>query len=333
MPKQPRIGAVNEAVSLSETVATLQRQVDGSASREEDIPLEAIMPSDDQVRKTFTRLEIEERKASLLEHGQIDPIKVYMDEGQLYILDGEIRWRSAGELGWETIRAVRVDRMDVFEYSLIDGLQDKTLVPCDRIRGVARYILERVDLEVTESSKKSSAKSGKPARIHEFASCIRRLAKLGDEEPRDEEDAAVYSALFALGQSPASMSANDIPYLLLEDEFVEYIHKGVPGRVVLASKKLTDVIDRINYLEECLKEGYSAGYARERLQEILNKESGPASPKKDPWIKQVEKIAKVSIDRENAAQVTKELSEKRDQLSALLAALESKIEEAQNLIE
>jgi ParB-like chromosome segregation protein Spo0J len=72
-------------------------------SIERKIELAKINPN---LRSVFDRETLDELRRTILENGQLEPVRLWLTEGMLRILDGEKRWRVLRMLGVTHLRAV-----------------------------------------------------------------------------------------------------------------------------------------------------------------------------------------------------------------------------------
>lgn len=95
------------ALGVPASQVGVQRLKSGAFS----IQLDRIIPDPGQPRKDFDDAELKRLAASLLMHGQLQPIRVRWDEGQgrYLVIAGERRWRAASALKWDSIQCVVAD--------------------------------------------------------------------------------------------------------------------------------------------------------------------------------------------------------------------------------
>lgn len=80
-----------------------------------EIPVSSIVPDPNNLRKTFDEKDIASLAANMEQHGQLDPIQIFVRDSAADTLtydlfDGERRWRAAKLAGMQTLRAVVIDR-------------------------------------------------------------------------------------------------------------------------------------------------------------------------------------------------------------------------------
>jgi ParB family transcriptional regulator, chromosome partitioning protein len=92
--------------------------------------LERIVPDPDQPRKEFSPEAIDRLAASLLKHGQLQPLRVRWngDLGKWVVISGERRYRAALKAGLKTVACIFADG----ELSASDILQEQMVENCLR---------------------------------------------------------------------------------------------------------------------------------------------------------------------------------------------------------
>ncbi len=107
-----------------------------------DINVDLIDRNPYQPRLDFDELEMEELKASLAEHGLIQPIVLRSNGNRYEIIAGERRFRAAKESGWKTIPAVLfvVSDREMAELALTENVQRRDLNPIEKAAAFKSYI-------------------------------------------------------------------------------------------------------------------------------------------------------------------------------------------------
>ncbi|WP_028400759.1 ParB/RepB/Spo0J family partition protein [Ectobacillus panaciterrae] len=98
-----------------------------------EIKLNQLRPNPYQPRKYFLKEAIQELKASILEHGILQPLIVRKSIKGYEIVAGERRFRAAKEAKLETVPAVVRDMTDqqMMELALLENLQREDLTPIE----------------------------------------------------------------------------------------------------------------------------------------------------------------------------------------------------------
>ena len=104
-----------------------------------ELPLAQIHPNPHQPRVRFDKEQLEELVASIRNHGILQPICVRpVGEKRYEIISGERRWRSAGEVGLESIPVVireDVDDDQMLELALVENVQRQDLDAIEKAKG------------------------------------------------------------------------------------------------------------------------------------------------------------------------------------------------------
>ena len=119
-----------------------------------NVPLEFIEPDPDQPRKNIG--DIEELKASILEHGIIQPIVVSPYGQELFrIIAGERRFSAAQALGLKTVPTIirTVEEHRRLEVQLIENIHRQELSPLEEATAYQR-LMEEFQLSQRQLSKR-----------------------------------------------------------------------------------------------------------------------------------------------------------------------------------
>lgn len=98
-----------------------------------EINVDLIKPNPLQPRKTFDENSLVELSHSIKEHGILQPILLYEEDSEYYLIAGERRLRASKLAGLDTIKAIIVD-IDIKklrELALIENIQREDLNPID----------------------------------------------------------------------------------------------------------------------------------------------------------------------------------------------------------
>lgn len=115
-----------------------------------EIPVSKVRPNPFQPRKTFAPEALEELKASLREHGVLQPIVVRSTPAGYELIAGERRWRAAQAIGLTSLPAVvreAVSDQAMLELALIENLQRSDLDPIEKARGFQQLIAQGLTQE------------------------------------------------------------------------------------------------------------------------------------------------------------------------------------------
>ena len=93
------------------------------------VPIEQIFRDENQPRKEFNKIKLEELSQSIIKNGLIQPLIVRTnDQGQYIIVAGERRWRASQQANLKTIPCLMLPAdLDKDEVSLIENIQREDL--------------------------------------------------------------------------------------------------------------------------------------------------------------------------------------------------------------
>ncbi|MCX8026512.1 MAG: ParB/RepB/Spo0J family partition protein [Thermodesulfovibrionales bacterium] len=120
------------------------------------IPINKIIPNENQPRKSFNDERLKELADSIKEKGIIQPVIVSrLQDGNYRLIAGERRWRAAGIAGLTNIPALIKDysSQDAIEIALIENIQREDLNPIETAEAFHRLIKE-YNLTQEELSKR-----------------------------------------------------------------------------------------------------------------------------------------------------------------------------------
>jgi ParB family chromosome partitioning protein len=127
-----------------------------SAGSREDIPLDRIRPNPFQPRQVFDAAGLQELKASITNHGILQPVVVRAIDDGFELVSGERRWRAARLAGLTAIPAVirpGVSDDDMLELALVENVQRRDLDPIERAIGY-RSMVDRLGLTQEEVAQR-----------------------------------------------------------------------------------------------------------------------------------------------------------------------------------
>ncbi|HDT11905.1 MAG TPA: ParB/RepB/Spo0J family partition protein [bacterium] len=132
------------------------------------IPLEVVVPTEDQPRKNFDQQRLNELAESIKQYGIIQPIVVKKESGKYRIVAGERRFRAAKIAGLTELKAIIFKGEEDYQISLIENLQREDLNPIEVAEAYAELI-KRFDY----SQQQLADKVGKSR--SEISNCMRLL--------------------------------------------------------------------------------------------------------------------------------------------------------------
>jgi ParB family chromosome partitioning protein len=109
-------------------------------------PIDKLKPQQQQPRRHFDPVRLDELADSLREHGLLEPLVVRRKGAadELEIVAGERRWRAAQRAGLKELLVVvqDVSARDAFELALIENIQREDLNPMEFAEALQRLLLE-----------------------------------------------------------------------------------------------------------------------------------------------------------------------------------------------
>ena len=149
-----------------------------------EVPVDSIKPNPDQPRSRFDDETLNELAASITEVGVLQPIVVSRDEdGSLYLIAGERRWRAARKVGLTTIPAVvRGATGDTtLVEALIENVQRQDLTPLEEAHAY-KQLLENTGMnqdQVAERVGKSRPAVSNTLRLLQLPGTVQRMIDSG----------------------------------------------------------------------------------------------------------------------------------------------------------
>lgn len=109
----------------------------GSATGQEEIEIDRIVPNPNQPRKDFNEEELADLADSIRREGLLQPVLVRPKDGDYQIVAGERRWQASKIAGLTSIpvRIVEMDDERTLRVALIENLQRTDLNPIEEARG------------------------------------------------------------------------------------------------------------------------------------------------------------------------------------------------------
>lgn len=306
------------------------------------IEINKIEPNREQPRQTFLTHSIESMSRSLEKDGQLEPI-ILIQRENLVIFDGERRWRSAQNLGWDTLQAVIISEpLALHRKALLTSLHREDLNPLDKAEALIKEIENFARIERAKIAKilsKAVRRLNSQKRMNEVVELINATPFVQQQRLTeiclDQEEVAVLGLLLDLQLNPASIDANVFPMLSLADDLKLAIReKGLKGVHAMAlqtlnAKKL-NISDtnarslRINATSQVIEEKLSATATR-KLVASLRAKYDQRVAKKEIVVKKMQQIKgdleKLSLDNLRETSVL-ELQKFESLLQEKLTAIE-----------
>lgn len=331
---------------LETQLQTLRAQLQ-SQSGIQSISLEKIQANPEQPRQTFLSESIESMSRSLVSDGQLEPI-ILIQREHLVIFDGERRWRSAKNLGWENLQAVIIPEPDALHRkALITSLHREDLNPLDKAEAIVRELAINTGLEPQDIPRILSTVVRRLNAQKRMNSVVGLITVIPEEQQQglaildlDEREAAIFTVLLDLQLNPASIDANIFPMLSLGEDLKAAIRSsGLKGVHAIALQKLSaknlgvpeleaEEI-RINITQKVLAEKLSVQKTRQLVTEAIALQSTDAEKiekQVKPMTTATRSLYKVSGDALKKVEVS-QLIEFQEVLRKKLAEIEEVIQE------
>ena len=136
------------------------------------LPIESIIPNENQPRKNFDEQRLKELSESIKQYGVIQPILVKKEGSKYRIVAGERRYRAAKMAGLTELKAILFKGEEDYQVSLIENLQREDLNPIE----VAEAYTELIK-RFSYTQQELSEKVGKSR--SEISNCMRLLNLTG----------------------------------------------------------------------------------------------------------------------------------------------------------
>lgn len=293
--KQSQGGDEPQNGSLDSAVGELRRHLEDSYGKVQ-FPIGDIYRNEEQPRQSFTK-EVRSMERSLQVEGQLDPVILFSD-GRLF--DGECRWRSATNLGWDFLEAVFIPDMDgpsLRRKAYLTSLHRQSLNALDRAEALVAIVCDSTEVEAGEVPKILNRVLTRIKRQNNALSSGIELLPPNDQELELErlqlssEEKAVFLVLLGLQENPTSLSRNIFPMLSFQDELRLAVRReGLPCPQAL-------VLNRISVNNRKLK--ISTGKAKKLLlkgvKAVLDDSLSIAQTKK--WVK--DELAQFLLAKDN----------------------------------
>lgn len=146
-----------------------------------ELSVDIIKPNPFQPRKVFDTEALKDLASSIAEHGLLQPVLVYEDEGEYFLIAGERRLRASKLAKKGTIKAVianeYIDKGRLRELAIVENIQRENLNPLD----LAHSYQELIDdynithEELAKKLKKSRVQITNTLRILELSEYVQDL--------------------------------------------------------------------------------------------------------------------------------------------------------------
>lgn len=150
-----------------------------------EVPVDGIKPNPDQPRSRFDEETLSELAASIATVGVLQPVVLTRhDDGALYLIAGERRWRAARKAGLATIPAViRGDTGETtLVAALIENVQRQDLTPLEEAHAY-KQLLENTGMsqeQVADQVGKSRPAVSNTLRLLQLPGAVQRMIDHGE---------------------------------------------------------------------------------------------------------------------------------------------------------
>lgn len=326
-------GALDDAqkVELERQIQALTEQLSQSRGVRQ-VAISQIQRNPRQPRQMITEAIVQERAASLEEHGQQSPVILFPpnEAGISLLFDGELRWRGASLLNsrdsdtWQTLEAVYLpeesspEDPQLLERAIVTSLHAEKLCAIDLAENLVALIQQNhsFDAPATEIPDCLNALVNKlkaAGKAHEFSE-VRTADKQMQSEWiesitwRTLEQNEILKVLLKFKLNPASVSSNIFPALSypedlkqairsrgLEDGKVRELAKLNKERLGLSEKKATQV--RIQATEQVINQTLSVRDTRSLVNQLISQHNPePTNSGSNPTIKLSRSLEKFVVD-------------------------------------
>lgn len=281
----------NTGTTELETQLTALRSQLQSTSGVLSISLDQIQPNPEQPRQTFLDESIESMSRSLEKDGQLEPI-ILIQRENLVLFDGERRWRSAKNLGWQTLQAVIIpEPTALHRKALITSLHREDLNPLDKAEAIVRELSDNTGLS-PEDIPRTLSTAVRRLNTQKRMNAVAELVTATTDEQKEglaalglsDSEQAILELLLDLQLNPASVDANIFPMLSLAEDLKDAMRsKGLKGIHALALQKLSAKNLKISEkqakairaktTEKVLAEKLSVAQTRKLVAEVAQKQT------------------------------------------------------------
>jgi ParB family transcriptional regulator, chromosome partitioning protein len=149
-----------------------------------EVPVDDIKPNPDQPRSRFDEVSLDELAASITEVGVLQPVVLTRsDDGVLYLIAGERRWRAARKAGLSTIPAVvrETTGETTLVEALVENVQRQDLTPLEEAHAY-KQLLENTGMnqdQVATRVGKSRPAVSNTLRLLQLPGPVQRMVDSG----------------------------------------------------------------------------------------------------------------------------------------------------------
>jgi ParB family transcriptional regulator, chromosome partitioning protein len=235
--------------ALGKGIAAIIANEPGPENKLQDIDIDAIYPSPDQPRKTFSPESLQQLADSIRESGLIQPVVVVKREGRFFLMVGERRWRAVRLLKWKKIPAIVRETPDVerMAVALIENIHREDLNPIEKASGIEYFISQSGMSQQQAGDKLGMSRVA----VTNFLRLLNLPQKLKDQVVSGELDQGHARALLGLqGAEDMLTAADTVIHKQLSVRQTEALVKGFYQQKKKAESRpdpdITKTEDRLN---------------------------------------------------------------------------------------
>ena len=156
----------------------------GDQTTYQEVPVDGIRPNPDQPRSRFDDDALVELAASISEVGVLQPVVLSRaEDGTLFLIAGERRWRAARKAGLDTIPAVvrGTTGQTTLVEALIENVQRQDLTPLEEAHAY-KQLLENTGMnqeQIAERVGKSRPTVSNTLRLLQLPGAVQRMIDTG----------------------------------------------------------------------------------------------------------------------------------------------------------
>ncbi|MBD2565595.1 MULTISPECIES: ParB/RepB/Spo0J family partition protein [Nostoc] len=318
-----------------------------------EVPINLIDRNPRQPRQTFTKASIQGMAELLRKQGQHTPvILIPLSNGRYLLFDGERRWRSAPEIGWNTLKAVflltgiEADDRELHRQALSTTLHREDLNTLD----LAESLIQQIIYDYPELSEQ---KDNIPRLLNAAMSRLERNRKnlelseiriasqenqrqwLESVDFKSAEEQKIFDVILALQLNPTSIDTNIFPLLKLSTDLKSAIREeGLEASKARELNKLSATQLKLNeaqsrkirvqLAQRVIQERLSLSQTKALVKETLSqyKSANISSNENKKVIRTVKTIRSINFEEFH-----------HNQLEEVRQALQSKLQEIDKRIE
>lgn len=278
------------------------------------ISIQKIVISSTQPRRYFDAARQQQLKASIKEHGILEPLIVRPTKNKRNVYElvaGERRYRAAKELNYEEVPVVikKLEDNQARQIALIENLQREDLNPIEETEGILELL--KIELNLSHTSEVVSIID------HVLNSKRHNLEVTENVFSSYQKIEAIMATTSKL--SPESFRTSRLPLLNLPVDVLDYLRKGkIEYTKARAIARIKDESKRKALLKEACENNLSLNQIKDKIKKFKNADN-PSTKKNQAYSQRVndlyQKVKKIkSWDDENKKKEFEELLARLEEL-------------------